>query len=312
MTAAARAVGALRLVAPTGVGSQSATAEADAPAVPAAAGWRAALELGFERRAGTTVLARCRHQGPLRVQKALHPEGPATAHVIVLHPPGGIAGGDSLALSFGAAAGAQVLLTTPGAGKWYRAAGRPAAQTVTIEVAAGACIEWLPQETIFFSGADASLRTVVDLAADARYLGLEVLCFGRTAASETFDRGALAMRTRIRRDDRLLWHENARLAGGSAWFAAAPGLAGFPVCATLLLAVPEGPTGITAELITACRESAITDVPCSGITKLPGLLVARCLCAKAEQAKAWFLGLWTHLRPALLGRTAMTPRIWNT
>lgn len=277
-----------------------------------AAGWRASLDLGFARRDAGTILARCRHEGPLRVQKTLYPEGPATAHAIVLHPPGGIAGGDSLDLAFTAEAGARALLTTPGAGKWYRAAGRPATQSLRIEVAAGACIEWLPQETIFFAGADASLRTEVDLTADAIYLGLEILCFGRTAAGETFDRGALAMRTQIRRDGRLLWHENARLEGGSGWLGAAPGLAGYPVSATLLLAVPEGQDGVSADLIAACREIAAPTDAQTGVTALPGLFVARCLCAEAEQAKAWFLGLWALLRPALLGRPATTPRIWNT
>ena len=102
------------------------------------------------------------------------------------------------------------------------------------------------------------------------------------------------------------------LPGGADWLNAAPGLAGYPVSATLLVAVPEGPNGVSAELIAACREIATSAGLNTGITRLGGLLVGRCLCAEAEQAKAWFLDLWAVLRPALLERTAATPRIWNT
>ena len=310
MTAAAPA---LRLVTPQEAESRPASAVMTGDtATASSAGWRAKLELAFERRAETTVLATCRHEGPLRVQKALHPEGPATAHAIILHPPGGIAGGDSLVVDVAAETGANALLTTPGAGKWYCSAGRPAAQSVRLRVGAGASLEWLPQETILFAGADARLASTIDLAADARYLGLEILCFGRTAAGERFDHGELKMRTQIRREGRLLWHENARLPGGCDWLEAAPGLAGFPVSATLLLAVPESPGAIDPELIAACRAIAAPPAASCGITCIGNLVVARCLCAEAEQAKAWFLELWTLLRPALLWRSAVMPRIWKT
>ena len=89
-------------------------------------------------------------------------------HTIVVHPPGGIAGGDELAVEARAAQGAHALLTTPGAGRWYRSAGPWARQTLAFEARDGACLEWLPQETIVFDGALADLRTEVRLAGDAR------------------------------------------------------------------------------------------------------------------------------------------------
>src|SRR5262245_11582405 len=110
--------------------------------------WRAELALSFEHRAGRTVLAARRHTGPLVVQKPLYPEGAGVCHAIVVHPPAGIAGGDELEISADAAPRAHALLTTPGAGRWYRSAGPWARQALAFEVGDGACVEWLPQETI--------------------------------------------------------------------------------------------------------------------------------------------------------------------
>src|SRR5687767_12620266 len=104
--------------------------------------WRASLDLAYERRGSRTVLASRRHDGPLVVQKPLYPEGDAVCHTILVHPPGGIAGGDALSLDIDAGAAAHVLLTTPAAGKWYRTAGPEASQRVSIRAAAGACVEW--------------------------------------------------------------------------------------------------------------------------------------------------------------------------
>src|SRR6186997_1982361 len=115
--------------------------------------WRAELALGYERRGPRTVLATRRHDGPLVVQKALYPEGDAVCHGIIVHPPAGIAGGDELDLQARVGAGAQALLTTPGATKWYRSAGALASSHIRWTVDADAALEWLPQETIVFSGA---------------------------------------------------------------------------------------------------------------------------------------------------------------
>ena len=111
-------------------------------------GWQATLALGFERRGAKTVLATRRHEGPLVVQKPLYPEGDAVCHAIVVHPPAGIAGGDELELEARADEGAHALLTTPGAGKWYRSGGPWARQDMVLEAGKDACLEWLPQETI--------------------------------------------------------------------------------------------------------------------------------------------------------------------
>ncbi len=272
-------------------------------------GWQASLALRFERREDATVLAERRHRGPLRVQKALYPEGQGVCHAIVLHPPAGIAGGDQLDIAIELGAAAHALLTTPGAGKWYRSAAPWARQTLNFEVAADAVLEWLPQETIVFDGALANMENRVRLAAGAGYLGWEVLCLGRRAANERFGQGELRLATRIEQEGKLLWLEQGRLAGGSPLLTSPVGLAGYSVSATLLAAGRP----VEAALLSACR--AIVPVESGaqhGLTVLPQLLVARYLGHSSEAARAWFVQLWRVLRPALLGREAQPPRIWNT
>jgi len=148
----------------------------------ATTGWKAELALGFERRGAKSVLAARRHDGPLALQKPLYPEGEGVCHAIVLHPPGGIAGGDELEIAARVGEGAHALLTTPGAGKWYRSAGAWARQSLGFEVARGACLEWLPQETIVFDGALAGMRSEVRLE------GARAGCCGTSAGASRADR----------------------------------------------------------------------------------------------------------------------------
>ncbi len=282
------------------------------PADPLVAPWQAALDLGFERRGGATRLVRRQHHGPLRVQKALYPEGPETCHAIVLHPPAGIAGGDRLEIDIELGADAQALLTTPGAGKWYRSPADGqlwAEQAVNIRVGAGATAEWLPQESIVFSAAEARMRTAVELAEGARYIGVETLCFGRRASGETFDRGSLHLASDIRLDGKPLWQERGRIVGGSALLDSPIGLAGYSVCSTVLAAGVD----VDARTLAACRGASSKEAGAQyGVSAMPKLFVGRYLGHSAEAARDWFVALWQQLRPIIAGRDAVVPRIWNT
>lgn len=279
------------------------------PAEPITPVWQASLALDFERRGEATVLAGRRHEGPLRVQKALYPEGQHLCHAIVLHPPAGIAGGDQLRIDIGIGAGAQALLTTPGAGKWYRSAGAEAGQSVTLKVGAGGTAEWLPQESIVFDGAVARMRTQVDLAESARYLGVETICFGRRASGESFDRGRLHLATDIRIDGMPVWHERGHIDGGSPLLHSPIGLAGYSVCSTVLAAG----IALPPEVLAACRTAASAEAGAIwGVSALPHVFVARYLGHSTEAARLWFIELWQHLRPVLIGREMAVPRIWNT
>ena len=275
------------------------------------ANWHAELRLGFARDGTRTVLRDNRHRGPLRVQKALYPEGEAVCQAIVLHPPSGIAGGDHLAIDVDGAAGARAQLTTPGAGKWYRSGGPEASQTLDICVANGATLEWLPQETIVFNGARARIATRVTLAADSRFIGWDILCLGRTAAGERFANGRFDLFFRVDRNKLPVWLERGGFAGGDPMLVSPAGWAGATVCGTLLCTFPELPQQAAA-LLEALRAFAPPDGARHGLSALPGILVARYLGDSGEAARLWFAELWKILRPACCGRPAVLPRIWNT
>ncbi|NVZ24965.1 urease accessory protein UreD [Pseudomonas gingeri] len=266
--------------------------------------WYAELELGYARFGATTRPVQRRHKGPLRVQKHLYAEGPEVCQHIIVHPPGGIAGGDRLDIRASVERDAWAQLTSPGAAKWYRATG-PASQTLSLKVAAGATLEWLPQETIVFSAAQAELATRIELEGDARLFYWDMVALGRPASGERFDRGHFQAHLDIRRDGQPLWHERQRIEGGDGLLDSPIGLDGQPVFATLLV------TGeIDSELLERCRN--LSTVVRGDLSQLPGLLVARCLAGQALHARAWLIKLWRLLRPALLGREAVPPRIWNT
>lgn len=271
--------------------------------------WQARLELGWERRGSATVLARKRHTGPLRVQKALYPEGPQVCHTLLLHPPAGVAAGDALDFDLQLAPGAHAWLGTPGAAKWYRSPGPWARQQVQLRLMDGACCEWLPQETILHDGARACMDLHIHLEGRARALGWDILCLGRTACGEQFTHGELTARTRLWRHDSLLWQERLRVTGGSPALHAAAGYGGWPVSGTLWAA------GLEDQQTALAAARACTPPPGvarHALTVLPGVLLARCLARDTESARHWLARIWDCLRPALSGRAAIHPRIWNT
>lgn len=269
--------------------------------------WHAHLTLQFCRREARTLLVRRSHEGPLVVQKPLYPEGDGVCHCIVIHPPGGIAGGDSLQLDVAVEPHAFVQLTTPGATKWYRAGGRAASSRMTIRAGDGAVVEWMPQGTIVYRGARAAAALAVDLRDNATYIGWDVVCLGRTASAERFDAGEWRQRVDVRRDDALIWSERAVLAGTSMQMNSLSGLNGAPVFGTFMAMA----TTIDDSLLAQCRGVA----PASGegvVTRFPGALIARYRGHASAAAQGWFIALWTLVRPALTARPAAPPRIWNT
>lgn len=272
------------------------------------AGWVARLELGFSKRGALSVLSSRRHTGPLQVQRPFYPDGERACHVYILHPPGGVVGGDSLSIHASVDSGAHALLTTPAAGKLYRSDGDIARLSQELKVADGAWLEWLPQETIAFDGTHAVSETRVTLAGTAAFIGWEILCLGRPAAAETFTRGEFVQRFEIWRDGVPLWWERNALVGRAPVLQAPWGLAGRSVVATLV-AVGRAPGALTAlrELLNADHADGEF-----AVSQLRDVLVCRYLGNSAEQARAGFTDAWRLLRPALWGIDASPPRIWST
>ena len=273
--------------------------------------WEANLALEFSAPEGArTTLTRREHSGPLRVQKALYPEGEHICHAVIVHPPGGIAGGDNLHIGVALGVNAHALITTPGATKWYKSNGKPSSQVIDINVAGDAVLEWLPQETIIFNQAESLSATTVALAENALYLGWEVLCLGRTASGETFDAGRHRQRFAIRQNSKLLWNEQGTLDGGGAALASPVGFASAPVCATLVAAGRPVPQTLLDEVRATIAGQDFE--PRVAVTRLPNLLAARYLGPSSEEAKQAFAALWQILRPPLAGHAAVTPRLWHT
>lgn len=275
-------------------------------------GWTARLQLHYTRD-GERSIGRDRHEGPLRVLKALYPEGAGICHHVIVHPPGGVVGGDQLQVDARLDAGAHAVLTTPGATRFYRSAGATARQQVRLQIGAGARLEWLPLETIAHAGCVAENRVTLDLAPGAECLGWDLLALGLPAAGEAFDRGSFLQqlelpgawleRGLIRGDDRLL------LDGG-------PGLAGCRVLGTAWLAAGRPWTNDRGEaLLDAARAVDTTiggDVLLGATAVHAQVLLARVLAHRVEPAMHTLQAVRAAWRQVAWGLAATAPRVWQT
>ena len=287
-------------------------------------GWQAELRLRFNGAApaGRTRLVERRHKGPLIVQRPFYPEG-NPCHVYLVHPPGGVVGGDELRIDVQVDAGAHGLITTPAATKFYRCDGRCSSQTQELH-AAGATLEWLPQENIFYRGADVRTATRVQVDAGSRFIGWEINCLGLPARGEHFDAGALRLDLELWRSPSVeapapvrsgpfcqqmgtvpIFLDRLRLTGESPARGAPWGLAGQEAVGTLLA------TPATRAHVEPIRE-LLADERYAAVSLVDGVLVLRALAPQAEAVRKLFIAAWQRLRPTVIGREAVLPRIWNT
>jgi len=308
---------------------------------PHTGGWRASLALGLARRGPRTVLARRTHVGPLNVQKALYPEpDPAICHLTLLHPPGGLAGGDRLALDLQLEADTHLVLTTPGATKWYKASpDHPAHQDVRITMGRGARLDWLPLENIYFDHSEARQSLDLRLAEGATAIGWDAALLGRQASGETWRAGSLRTLTRLRdASGRLLWTERQVLQADAALRLAPQGLAGLPAYGTLWAVAPACDSalaeawagGLAYEAEARGGAGTGTDrgpgsgsgsgsSPGSGLrlragitSPVPGLLLVRAVADNIEPIRLLFNDLWLRLRPLVHGVPGRPLRLWAT
>lgn len=283
-----------------------------------AAGWAARLDLRYRRAEGRTV-AHDRHEGPLRVLQPLYPEGPAVCHHVLVHPPGGVVGGDRLDIDIALGEGAHALLTTPGATRFYRSDGRIAGQHARLALAAGARLEWLPLEAIAHPGCDAVNEVSFELDAGAEMIGWDVLALGLPAADAPFASGRFVQQ--VRWPGR--WLERGTLRAGDAALLDGPlGLAGRRVLATLWWAgvAPAGEAAGDARrdaLLDAARArlAPVADGPpvIGGATApAPGLVVLRLLGHGVEPVMALLQAVRADWRRLAWGLAPHPPRIWRT
>ncbi|MGZ9106840.1 MAG: urease accessory protein UreD, partial [Rhodoplanes sp.] len=268
--------------------------------------WHASLALRVRNAGGRSLLA-AEHCGPLRVQKALYPEGDAPCHAVVLHPPGGIAGGDALQIAVNVDSGAHALITTPGAAKWYKSLGPTASQQVRL--ALNGSLEWLPQEAIVYDAANVRSTIDIQLNDGAAMIGWDIVALGRRAAGERFERGLFAQTIRLRIGDELAWVERMRLGGNDALLESPIGLSGRHVFGCLWAAGPEFDDA-TMEGLRAPHGDRIPGAPMTRLT--PRLVVARALGPSTQFVRAALTEAWATLRPLVFQRAAVLPRLWAT
>jgi urease accessory protein len=278
---------------------------ASAHPAPNAQGWQASVRLTFTGHADRTRLSRREQRGPLAIQRPFYPEG-KTCHLYLLHPPGGVVGGDRLCIKADVKPGASALVTTPGATKFYRSAGAAARIEQRLAITGDGQLEWLPQENIFFPGAEVDWDTKVQLSGQGRFIGWEVNCLGRPTNEEAFDTGRIDSRLRIYRDGEALFCDRLQIDSRHPLRGPAR-LRGQAVVANLLA------SHVDAQLLAAIRETINQPADAwLGTTLLADLLVMRYLGSSTEQARRLFLAAWCLLRQPLLQRQPCPPRIWAT
>ena len=273
--------------------------------------WIARLNLDYSLEAGRSV-ARHAHDGPLRILQSLYPEGERICHNVLVHPPSGLVGGDTLDMQVTVGAGAHGLVTTPGATRFYRSEAGLATQKVTARVQDGARLEWLPLEALAYSGCDALNLARFELAPTAELMTWDITALGLPHAQQPFERGTFRQRLEIPG----VWLERGTIAAEDARLMNSPlGLAGQRCMATLVFAAG---SPIAADRVEAALEAARAAIEASplrlqaGATQPhPQVIVLRVLAPVVEPAMQLLRPVWAGWREALWRLPGNVPRLWN-
>ena len=274
--------------------------------------WLGHLQLDYRRLDEARTVGHDRHSGPLRVLQSLYPEGPATCHHVLVHPPGGIVGGDRLVIDAKLTEGCHALITTPSATRFYRSAGEVAAQSLHASLAAGSRLEWLPLETLVYDAALAENSMNFEIAPGAEMLGWDMLALGLPAAGLPFTRGHYLQHLQLPGR----WLERGRISASDHQLLNSPlGLAGHSVLATIWFAAGEAlPTRRRDALIDAARHCCSSHElrATAGCTSPEaGVIVLRLLSDHVETAFNLLTLVRAAWRELAWGLPANPPRIWR-
>ena len=273
--------------------------------------WIATLALDYTRQAEKTV-ARFHHSGPLRVLQSLYPEGQGICHNIIVHPPGGLVGGDLLDMKFTAGPGSHGLITTPGATRFYRSAGEHALQRVRLRLGADARIEWLPLEAICHSGCLAENRLTLELAAGAELIGWDVTALGLPAAGAPFAAGSFCQHIEMPG----VWLERGRIAASNRLLMDSPlGLAGQRCMASIFFAagsrLERHRRQQALDVARAVIESNALRATAGATSPDGQVVVVRVLAPMVEPAMALVRQVWQAWRGHFWQLPCIVPRIWS-
>ena len=279
--------------------------------------WHAGLALDYRRETHAGVartLVRDRHDGPLRILASLYPEGDAVCHNVLVHPPGGVVGGDRLAIDIDVGAGAHALVTSAGATRFYRSAGEVATQTVRARIGEGARLEWLPLETLAYSGCEVENRASFELAPGAQAIGRDVLALGLPASNAAFARGRFVQHLEL--PGRWIERSVIDAAADQRLLDSGLGWAGQRVLGTLWIA---GGSRFDAALVEDLLEAARATCAAHPLDRFggasaahEGIVVLRLLGPRVEPVMQLMTQVWSRWRERAWGLSACVPRVWRT
>ena len=273
--------------------------------------WRADLKLDYTLESQRTVV-RYLHQGPLRILQSLYPEGDQICHNVLVHPPGGLVGGDTLDIQVTVAEGAHGLVSTPGATRFYKSGGHPALQKVVAHLADNAKLEWLPLEAIAYNDCEASNRAIFNLAPSAELITWDVTALGLPSSDMAFTQGHFQQHIEIPG----VWLERGNIRGeDTRWLNSPLGLAGGKCLASLVFASGSAiDSDRTTQALEAARE-VIESHPLrlqAGITCVhPQVIVLRVMSPLVEPTMDLLKKVWAVWRHTLWALPSTPPRIWS-
>ncbi|MDP9803289.1 urease accessory protein [Acinetobacter calcoaceticus] len=244
----------------------------------------------------------------------LWPERTGVCHAIIVHPPAGIAGGDHLTFEIETKDQAHAVVTTPGAGKWYKTNGKQAFQHIHLHVKDQSILEWVPQETMLFDGALAHSETHIHLDNAASFIGWDMLVLGRQARAERFVQGSYYNQFKLWRENKLLVADTLYFEGEDRWLSSCLGMNNQAVMGSFWAVAPEKYRSAfyLEQQLELIRELMMRMQAPVTLTLLDDVVSARFLGNDVRHCHDAFAAIRARLRRYWFDLGEEFPRIWKT